>query len=166
MDYIKIKEKKDILKLGIIDEQGKIVKDKYGKEVCLEFDMADIELPLKYNKCINSIENARKELKTQFIIIDKKQDHKGKQLLSSNEELKIKALRNFYKKMEEAMDLFLGEGGTKKYLNGRNPYYEMFDDLSEAIEPHLGKMKLTVSDMTSRIKEKYKVTESDVLTND
>lgn len=166
MDYIKIKEKKDILKLGIIDEQGKIVKDKYGKEVCLEFDMADIELPLKYNKCINSIENARKELKTQFIIIDKKQDHKGKQLLSSNEELKIKALRNFYKKMEEAMDLFLGEGGTKKYLNGRNPYYEMFDDLSEAIEPHLGKMKLTVSDMTNRIKEKYKVTESDVLTND
>lgn len=166
MDYIKIKEKKDILKLGIIDEQGKIVKDKYGKEVCLEFDMADIELPLKYNKCINSIENARKELKTQFIIIDKKQDHKGKQLLSSNEELKVKALRNFYKKMEEAMDLFLGEGGTKKYLNGRNPYYEMFDDLSEAIEPYLGKMKLTVSDMTNRIKEKYKVTESDVLTND
>lgn len=166
MDYIKIKEKKDILKLGIIDEQGKIVKDKYGKEVCLEFDMADIELPLKYNKCINSIENARKELKTQFIIIDKKQDHKGKQLLSSNEELKIKALRNFYKKMEEAMDLFLGEGGTKKYLNGRKPYYEMFDDLSEAIEPYLGKMKLTISDMTNRIKEKYKVTESDVLTND
>lgn len=166
MDYIKIKEKKDILRLGIIDEQGQIVKDEYGKEVCLEFDIGDIELPLKYNKCVNSIENARKELKRQFLVIDKKQDHKGKQLLSANEEAKAKAVKQFYKKMEEAMDLFLGDGGTRKYLNGRNPYWEMFDDISEAIEPHLNKMKLTVTNMTDRIKEKYKVAESDVLTND
>lgn len=166
MDYIKIKDKKDILKLGIMDEQGKVVKDEQGDEVCLEFDMGDIELPLKYNKCVNSIENARRELKAQFIIIDKKQDHKGKQLLSANEEAKAKAVRQFYKKTEEAMDLFLGKGGTRKYLNGRNPYWEMFDDISEAIEPYLDKMKLTVTGMTDRIKNKYKVSESDVLTND
>ena len=64
------------------------------------------------------------------------------------------------------MDLFLGDGGTKKFLNGRKPYWEMFDDLSEALEPHLDKMKLTVTDMTDRIKEKYKVDESDVLSNE
>lgn len=166
MEYIKIKEKKDIFKLGLVDEDGNIIKDENGKEVCLEFDLGDIELPLKYNKCVNSIENARKELKAQFIIIDKKQDHKGKKLLSANEEAKAKALKLFYKKMEEAMDLFLGQGGTRKYLNGRNPYWEMFDDISEAIEPYQNKMKLTVTDMTTRIKNKYKVTESDVLTND
>lgn len=166
MEYIKIKEKKDIFKLGLVDENGNIIKDENGKEVCLEFDLGDIELPLKYNKCVNSIENARKELKAQFIIIDKKQDHKGKKLLSANEEAKAKALKLFYKKMEEAMDLFLGQGGTRKYLNGRNPYWEMFDDISEAIEPYQNKMKLTVTDMTTRIKNKYKVTESDVLTND
>lgn len=136
MEYIKIKEKKDIFKLGLVDEDGNIIKDENGKEVCLEFDLGDIELPLKYNKCVNSIENARKELKAQFIIIDKKQDHKGKKLLSANEEAKAKALKLFYKKMEEAMDLFLGQGGTRKYLNGRNPYWEMFDDISEAIEPY------------------------------
>lgn len=166
MDYIKIKEREDIYRLGIIDEKGNVVKDEKGEEVCLEFDLADIELPIKYNRCINEINNARRKLKSQLIIIDKKQNHKGKQLLSSNEEAKIKALNIFYKEMEVAMDLFLGEGGTKKYLNGRNPYWEMFEDLNEAIEPYIGKLQITVDNMTKKIKEKYKVQESEVLTNE
>ena len=87
-------------------------------------------------------------------------------MLSANEEAKAKALQLFYKEMENAMDLFLGEGGTRKYLNGRNPYWTMFEDLSEALEPHMGKMQLTIKDMTNRIKNKYKVSESDVLTNE
>lgn len=165
-NVIKLKKRNDIFRLGIIDENDKVVIDDNGNEVYLEFDLADIELPLKYNKCINLMNQARKNLKAQLIIIDKKQNHKGKQLLSSNEEAKTKAVKQFYKEMEEAMDLFLGKGGTRKYLNGRNPYWEMWDDISEALEPHLEKMKLTVSDMTDRIKEKYKVTDSDVLTND
>ena len=77
MDYIKLKEKKDIFKLGIIDEKGNIVKDNNGNEVCLEFDLGDIDLPIKYNKCVNSIKEAKRKFKTQIIIIDKKQDHKG-----------------------------------------------------------------------------------------
>lgn len=166
MDYIKLKEKKDIFKLGIIDEKGNIVKDNYGKEVCIEFDLADINLPIKYNKCVNLIENARRKLKNQLIIIDKKQDYKKKNRLSANEEAKTNALKDFYKEMENAMDLFLGQGGTKKFLNGRNPYWEMFDDLSEAIDPFLPKMHLTLHDMTERIKNKYKLTESDVITNE
>lgn len=166
MDYIKIKERKDIFRLGIMDEEGNIVKDEKGKEVCLEFDLADIELPIRYNRCINEVNNAKRKLKNQLIIIDKKQDHKGKQMLSANEEAKAKALQLFYKEMENAMDLFLGKGGTRKYLNGRNPYWTMFEDLSEALEPHMGKMQLTITDMTERIKSKYKVTESDVLTNE
>lgn len=166
MDYIKIKERKDIFRLGIIDEKDNIVKDEKGEEVCLEFDLADIELPIRYNRCINQINNAKRNLKNQLIIIDKKQDHKGKQMLSANEEAKAKALQLFYKEMEDAMDLFLGKGGTRKYLNGRKPYWTMFEDLSEAIEPFLDKMQLTMTDMAERIKKKYKVQESDVLTND
>lgn len=165
-NYIKIKPKKDILKLGIMDEDGNIVKDDYGNEVCLEFDLADIDLPIKYNKCVAMINDAKKELKMQMIIIDKKQDHKGKGYLTYNEEAKVKAVKSFYKKMETAMDLFLGEGGTRKYLNGRNPYYEMFDDIGEALKPYEDKFKLTLTDMTDRIKNKYKVVESDVLTDE
>ncbi len=166
MEYIKLKQRKDILKLGFQDENGNIMKDENSKEIYIEFDLGDIELPLRYNKCINLIEQARKNLKAQFVIINKKQDHKGKQLLSSNEVAKANAMKQFYKEMETAMDLFLGEGGTRKFLNGRNPYFEMWDDISEAIEPYKDRMKLTIKDMETRIKQKYKVTESDVLTND
>ena len=166
MEYINLKERKDILQLGFKDKDDNIVKDEKGNEVFIEFDLGDIELPLKYNKCVNQIEQARRNLKSQFIIIDKKQDHKGKQLLSSNEYEKVKATKQFYRDMEIAMDLFLGQGGTKKFLNGRNPYWEMWDDIDEMLRPYYDKIKLTVSDMTDRIKEKYKVTESDVLTND
>ena len=166
MDYIKLKQRKDVLKLGIMDEEDNIVRDNEGNEVYIEFDLGDVDLPLNYNKCLNQINNARTNLKNQFIIIDKKKDHKGKQLLSSNEEAKVKAMKTFYNEMEQSMDLFLGEGGTKKFLNGKNPYWEMWDDLNEALKPYLDKMELTVTDMSKRIKEKYKVTESDVLTNE
>ncbi len=166
MEYIKLKQRKDILKLGFLDEDGNIMKDENNKEVYIEFDLGDIDLPLRYNKCVNLITQARNNLKTQIIIINKKEDHKGKQLLSSNEVAKVNAFKQCYKEMETAMDLFLGEGGTRKFLNGKNPYIEMWDDISEALEPYMDKMKLTVSDMETRIKEKYKVAESDVLTND
>ena len=166
MDYIKVKERKDILRLGIIDAKGNIVKDKNGNEVYLEFDLGDIELPLKYNRCVSEIKDAKNRLKSQLIIINKKQDHTTKGFLTANEEAKVKAMKQFYREMETAMDLFLGVGGTQKYLNGKNPYWEMWDDLDESLKPHLGKMKLTVNDMAERIKQKYKVVESDVLTSE
>lgn len=166
MEYINLKERKDLFRLGFKDEKGNIIKDNKGNEVFIEFDLGNIELPLRYNKCINLIEQAKKNLKMQFIIIDKKQDHKGKQLLSYNEIEKAKATKQFYKDMEIAMDLFLGQGGTRKFLNGKNPYWEMWDDIDEMLKPYHDKLKLTINDMTDRIKSKYKITESDVLTNE
>lgn len=169
MDYIKLKERKDILRLGIVDEEGNIAKDKEGKEVCIEFVLGDVDLPINYSKCVTKIEEAKKKLKAQIIIIEKKRDTKKKNsLLSTNDEAKVKAIKEFYKQMQDAMDLFLGEGGTEKFLNGRKPYFEMFDDLSEALEPHMDKLKLTMTDMTDRIKNRYKLKENDneVLTDE
>lgn len=167
MDYIKLKERKDIVRLGIEDENGKIVKDKQGNEVVIEFDLGDIELTLNYNKCTNQINESYRQLRGKFIVIDKKQDSKGKNsLLSKNEEEKIKALNQYYKEMEESMDLFLGKGGTRKFLNGRKPYMEMFDDISEALEPYMPKLKLTVDEMTNRIRNKYKLKEDEEVLTD
>ena len=42
----------------------------------------------------------------------------------------------------------------------------MFENLSKTIEPYMDKMQLTITDMTDRIKNKYKVKESDVLTSE
>ena len=47
MEYINLKQRKDILKLGFKDEKGNIILDNNGNEVFLEFDCGDIELPLK-----------------------------------------------------------------------------------------------------------------------
>ena len=74
MDYIKLKERKDILRLGIVDEDGNIAKDDNGKEICLEFVLGDVDLPLNYNKCVIKINDAERKLKAQIIAIDKKQD--------------------------------------------------------------------------------------------
>ena len=166
MEYIKLKKRNDIFKLGIQDEEGNIIYDEKGNEVCLEFDLGDINLPINYNKCINKINEAKRNLKNQIIIINKRQDKKGKQMLSFNEEQKINAVREFYSKMEEAMDMFLGKGGTRKFLNGKNPYWEMWDDISESIKPFLPKMKLKVSDIEQKIKEKYGIEKKEEVLKD
>ena len=163
-NYIKV-NKKDIFKLGILDENGNPKVDENGKEVCLEFDLADIELPLKLNKCELMIRNAQSKLKDRIVIINKKEDKKGKMLLSSNEEERIRALKEYYDSMEKAIDLFIGEGGTKKVFGNRR-YWEMYEDLSEMLKPFLPKLKLSINDMTDRIKNKYNVKEDNVLRND
>ena len=163
-NYIKV-NKKDIFRLGILDENGNPKVDENGKELCLEFDLADIELPLKLNKCELMIRNAQNKLKDRIVIINKKEDKKGKMLLSSNEEERIRALKEYYDSMEKAIDLFIGEGGTKKVFGNRR-YWEMYEDLSEMLKPFLPKLKLSISDMTDRIKNKYNVKEDNVLRND
>ncbi len=62
MEYINLKERKDILQLGFKDKDDNIIKDKNGNEVFIEFDLGDIELPLKYNKCLNLIEQAKRNI--------------------------------------------------------------------------------------------------------
>ena len=60
-----------------------------------------------------------------------------------------------YKKEMEALDLFLGKDGTKKLLNGRNPYYSMYEDINEILEPVLPKLKLRADNIIDKVKEKY-----------
>lgn len=163
-NYIKV-ERKDIFKLGIADEEGNPKLDEKGKEVCLEFDLADIELPLKLNKCEHLIRKAQSNLKSKMVVIDKKEDRKGKMLLSYKEEEKIKALKEYYDEMEKAIDLFIGEGGTRKVFGNRR-YWEMYEDLIEMLNPFLPKMKIGVDSIISRVKNKYKVKEENVLKND
>ena len=147
-NFIQLK-KSNTLKFAIITSDGKDTGE------FLEFNMDDIELPLKLNECEAKHRKNIEYLQNQFVIIDKKEDKKGKYLLTWKEEEKIKALKDFYIKEMEALDLFLGQGGTKKLLNGRKPYYEMYDDISDALEPILPKLKASTDDIMKRIKEKY-----------
>lgn len=164
MEYIQLKED-SIFRLGIKDRNGNPKLDEKGNEICLEFDLEDIEAPLKYSKCEALIRKARQDLKLQFAVIDKKQDVKGKDLLSKNEEAKIKTMNEYYKTTEEAMDLFLGKGGTQKVFGNRR-YWSMWDDLDEMLQPFLPMMQVNLNKITDKVKNKYKKEETDVLTDE
>ena len=162
-NYVKVNNQKDILKIGLTDMNDKPILDEKGEVVYWQFDLGDIELPLKFNKCEAEHKQNIKNLKHQFFLIDKKTDKKGKYLLSANEEEKAKALRDFYRAEEKTLDLFLGEGGVKKFLDGRGYYWDMFNDIASAIEPILPLLEKSMSSIEDRIKEKYENKESAVL---
>ena len=147
-NFIQLK-KDSILRIGIKDSDG----NDTGEH--LEFDMEDINLALRLNECDERHRKNLEFLRNQFIIIDKKEDKKGKKILSWKEEEKLKVLQEFYKREMEALDLFLGENGTKKLLNGRNPYYSMYEDINDMLKPILPKLKLRADDIAKKIKDKY-----------
>lgn len=147
-NFIQLK-KDSILRIGIKDSDGN------DTEEHLEFDMEDINLALRLNECDEKHRKNLEFLRNQFIIIDKKEDKKGKKILSWKEEEKLKVLQEFYKREMEALDLFLGENGTKKLLNGRNPYYSMYEDINDMLKPILPKLKLKADDIAKKIKDKY-----------
>lgn len=149
-NYIQLKNNENILKLGIRDAEGNDTGE------YLEFNLEDIELPLKYQRIIEEDKKNRAYLKNQFTIIDKKQDHKGKKLLSSNEEEKLKAMMNFYKKEVEIYNLFLGENGVQKLLNGRELSWTTLDEIDEIIvNVIIPKLEINAENISDKIMKKY-----------
>lgn len=145
----------DILRLKIVDTEGNYTGNQ------LDFDLSDIELPLKYQQTIEEDKRNRAYLKNQFTIIDKKEDHKGKKLLSSNEEAKIKAMAEFFKKEKEVYNMFLGENGVEKLLNGRKLTLNTLAEIDEIIETTiLPKMRINAKSVKDKIMSKYSIKEN------
>lgn len=145
----------DILRLKIVDTEGNYTGNQ------LEFDLSDIELPLKYQQILEEDKKNRAYLKNQFTIIDKREDHKGKKLLSSNEEAKIKAMAEFFKKEKEIYDMFLGENGVNKLLNGRKLTLNTLAEIDEIIETAiLPKMEVNAKSIKEKIMSKYSIKEN------
>lgn len=140
----------DILRLRIVTDQGEDTKE------YLEFDLQDIELPLKYQELLEKDKKNRENLRNQCLIIDKRQDVKGKKLFSKNEEDKIRAIADFFRKEVEIYNTFLGEHGVQKLLHGRKIGWTSLADIDEIIEkqiaPHI---KIDMDNITKKVKEKY-----------
>lgn len=143
MESLRI-ERKDIYTIEVND-----------KGETIEFDLVDIELPFKCERAWAEVNRISKELQAQLVIISKQDDSKqnGK-LLTAKEEKTIEAHRKAFNEMRVAMDGFLGEGACQKIFGDRN-YLEMFNDLFDALKPHLEKMELTSKGIFERIKNKY-----------
>ena len=146
-----IKLNKDsVFRLGIQTSEGKDTGE------YLEFQLDDIEIPLKYQELIEKDKKNKEHLRNQMLIIDKREDIKGKKLLSKNEEDKIKALNDFFIKEIEVYNMFLGPRGVEKLLNGRKFTWTTLQEIDEIIEkqiaPHLD---ISMKNITDKVKEKY-----------
>lgn len=149
-NIIQLKESKDVLRLKIKDEKGNDTGN------FLEFNLGDLDYLLILQDMMEADKKNREYLKNQYTIIDKKQDHKGKKLFSSNEEAKIKATNEFYKKEAEIYDMFLGKDGVKKLLNGRKLTLARLDEIDEIIEKAiLPKLQIKAEDIKKDIMAKY-----------
>ena len=66
-NFIQLK-KDNVLRLGIKDINGNDTGE------FLEFDLEDIELPLKYKELIERDKTNKEQLRNQMLIIDKRKD--------------------------------------------------------------------------------------------
>lgn len=151
--------KSNTLKLEIFTDKGEDTGE------YLEFDLEDIELPLKYQDLIEKDKKNKEHLKNQLIIIEKRQDVKGKKLLSKNEEDRFRALNDFFNKEKEVYNIFLGENGVEKLLNGKKLGWTSLQDIDEIIEKQIVPyLDINLNNITKKIKEKYSMkNDSDVL---
>lgn len=148
-NFIKL-NKDDVLRLGIKTNDGKDTGE------YLEFNLEDIELPLRYQELLEKDKKNKEYLRNQMLIIEKRQDVKGKKLLSKNEEDKIKALNNFFIKEIEVYNMFLGARGVEKLLNGRKFTWTTLEEIDEIIEKQIAPyLDVNMQKITDKVKEKY-----------
>ena len=149
-NVIKIKKNENILRLNIVTEEG----NKTGEY--LEFNLGDIELPLRYQELVEKDKKNKEWLRNQFLIIEKRQDVKGKELLSKNDKDKLKALNEYIKKEVDVYNMFLGENGVEKLLNGQKITWDTLVDvdniISEQIAPYIN---VNMETIAQKIKDKY-----------
>lgn len=148
-NIIQIKNDK-VRKLKIVDINGEPTGD------YLEFQVDDIELPLRYQEIQEQIKKNQTWIKNQLTLIKKRPDVKGKKLMSKNEEDIIKAINDFYKKQEQTYNMFLGKDGIKKLLCGRKMSWETFDEIDEIIDNQiLPYINEDAENLIDRISKKY-----------
>ncbi|MBS1468364.1 MAG: hypothetical protein HP057_00800 [Erysipelatoclostridium sp.] len=160
--YIKLKSRNTV-KLGLKDEQDNIKLDENGHEVFIEFDLEDINVIDNYSKAISLCEKAGIDLKTQIAVINKRKDDKQiNSFITKNQKDYIDAEKKYFKDIEHAMNLFLGENGFTKIF-GNKRYLTMLDDLSDMLEPIMPLLKVNVDSIQEKIITKYKTHDEDVL---
>ena len=149
--------KDNILRLKIVTSEGEYTGEQ------LEFDLEDIDLLLRYQELLERDKKNKEHLRNEMLIIEKRQDVKGKKLLSKNEEDKIRLLANFFKKEEEVYNMFLGENGVKKLLNGRKLGWSSLQEIDDIIHTQISPyLDTNMKSITDKIKKKYTKNKDDI----
>lgn len=155
MDNIIKLNQDDRLILEIVTDKG----EKTGEY--LIFDLEDIELPLKYSNMLEEEKKNKNWLNNQEVILSKKQDFKKKgSYLSNNELERVKNLNTFFNKEIEIYNMFLGENGVQKLLNGRKMGWTRLKEINKIIEKYvLPKLDIKKETIINKIKDVYSINE-------
>lgn len=147
--YIQLNDD-DVLRLEIKTPDGKPTGE------MLEFDLQDIELPLKYQEIVDMNKKNKQNYANQIKMIKGRKDLKGKKLMSKNQEDLIKATSEFFKKEAEAYDIFLGKGGVNKLLHGRPLGWTSLEEIEEIVDKQIMPyLDLSMESIENKIIKKY-----------
>ena len=124
----------------------------------IEFDLLDIDLPDKIMNAYNNLKKEKKNVEIQEKIIYKKY---GNSHIKKWEEIH-KLEKSYFLNARKIFDSFLGEGACQKIFGDSN-YVGMFDDLLDALQPHLEKMRINVEEIKKRLVEKYSPNKKNVI---
>lgn len=124
------------------------------KGECIEFDLLDIELPIR---CIN----AGKSIKKENSIYNNKLMALEKQFKDNPKELLYKQLetdRIYCKKMREVFDKWLGDGASQKIFGDKNRI-GMFEEFYTQLMPYLDKMEIDIKKIKDKLVNRYQTEE-------
>lgn len=150
MEKLRI-ERTDLYEIEVNDNGDTIV-----------FDLTDVDLPLRFEKCLEDLNKLSNTVKEKELIIRKKQDEAGKGFLTKNQLELAKLTSEMYAESRKAVDGLIGEGACQKIF-GKTNYINMFDDLFKALEPHIEKMGLKQKNAIELITNKYSKVEDEEL---
>lgn len=144
-------EEKNVLRFNVKKANGE------DTGLVIKIDMQDIELPLRISKMEEIHKKNVSILRQKAKALEKQEDKKGNKLLSWKQEESIRLLREFYDNDMKALDMLIGQGMTKQILKAidRYPYYDMFDDIVNSLQPVLGRIEQEANSMFEDIKKKY-----------
>ena len=150
--------KSNELRLKITTDDGKPTGE------YLTFDLEDIELQLRYQEMVERDKKNKDWLQKELVIINKRKDVKGKKLLSKNEEDKLKAINKLFNEEVEIYNMFLGENGVQKLLNGRRVGWTTLAEIDEIIEKQiLPYFEKKAKEIEERVMNKYKIENKEVI---
>lgn len=124
----------------------------------IEFDLLDIDLPDKITKAYKDLVKEQKNVNIQEQVIYKKFANNPNKKWEEIHKLE----KEYFKKSREIFDSFLGEGACKKIF-GDTDRYGMFEDLLNALQPHLDKMQINVEQIKKNLVEKYSPNKKNVI---
>jgi len=151
MEYIEL-GKGSIQRFGIKDAEGNDTGE------FIEIDPEDIDFSFRANECQIKHQKNIEEVQNKLKEIEETCNKEG-EFPTEYDKATREACKEFMEKEEKTIDDFIGEGTTKKILNGRKPYMLMFNDIIDTLTQIIPPLKNTSKTIIQNIKEKYKKNE-------